>query len=510
MIFSAQDMDRSLFDRMFDVCVIGAGPAGMTTARTLAAAGFDVALMEGGDVDLTEESQELYEGEVEGLDSFELDVSRLRFLGGSSNHWNGRCRPLDALDFFERPGSPLSGWPISKADLDPYAAATEKIIDLTPALAPDRPLAGGDGTFREVFWQRSEPTRFGPKYQDEMAATPNLALCLNANLVDLRLDDAKGAVTGAVFRSYAVGDPGFTVRARTYCLCLGGIENPRALLNFNSQMPAGIGNGNDLVGRYFQDHVAAEVADILLDHPLVGGVPEVSYSPTLDYQNSIAGLAMVFVVSARGARDISLTHQLVRTAECITPFTERLVERMRHETLRCRAGGLTELMVQRDPEHYPSGVIWAQTEQPLLADSRVMLNDEVDAFGLRRATLDWVVDDHYYATLRAATIQLGGVLAEEGVGRIKLRNWLLAKKPVLPRRADDVGDISSRHHMGTTRMATDPARGVVDADCRVHGIANLYIGGSSVFPTSGFANPTYTIIQLSLRLADHLTRELSA
>jgi choline dehydrogenase-like flavoprotein len=509
MISDATTMDRSLFDRVFDVCVIGSGPAGMTTARALAQAGFSVALMEGGDLDLTEDSQDLYEGEVEGLDNFDLDVSRLRFLGGSSNHWNGRCRPFEASDFEARPHDPLSGWPIGKSDLDPYAAPTEEIIDLARPLAPERPVAAGGGTFREVFWQRSAPTRFGTKYHDEIAATPDLLLCLNANLVDLRLDDALGTVSAAVFRGFAPGDPGFTVAARRYCLCLGGIENARALLNFNSQLPAGIGNQNDLVGRYFMDHVAVEVADILFDRrPPEGG--EVSYAPTRAYQDSIEGLSMVFVASLRGARPISLPHQLIHAAECLTPYTQRLLEQMRHETLKCRAGGLTELMAQRDPEHYPSGVIWAQTEQPLLADSRVTLNDEIDALGQRRATLDWVLDDHYYATLRRSVITLGGVLAEEGVGRIRIRNWLLEDRPVLPKRAENVGDIASRHHMGTTRMAEDPARGVVDADCRVHGISNLYVGGSSVFPTAGFANPTYTIVQMSLRLADHLTNELSA
>jgi choline dehydrogenase-like flavoprotein len=502
-------MDRSRFDREFDVCVIGAGPAGITLARALARGGYDIALMEGGDVDLTEESQELYEGETEGLDTYDLDVSRLRMLGGSSNHWNGRCRPLESFDFFERPYNPLSGWPIAKEDLDAYARATEEILDLAPELEPERPVAAGGGAFREVFWQRSAPTRFGEKYHDEIAATPNIALCLNANLVDLRLDEGLGRVSEAVFKSYSIGDPGFAVKAKSYCLCLGGIENARALLNFDSQMPGGIGNQNDLVGRYFQDHVSMDVADILLAHMPPNGL-EMSYAPTLEFQDSIEGLAMVFVVSYRGTRDISLSHQLVRTAECLTPLTQQLIEHLRQETLKCRVGGLTELWVQRDPEHYPSGVIWAQTEQPLMADCRVTLNDERDAFGMRRVTLDWLLDDHYYETLRAATIQLGATLAEEGVGRIKVRNWLMAEKPRLPTIAENVGDISSRHHMGTTRMAIDPKSGVVDSDCRVHGIGNLYLGGSSVFPTGGFANPTYTITQMSLRLADHLSRELSA
>ena len=375
-------------------------------------------------------------------------------------------------------------------------------------MLPDEPVAEGDGAFRTIGWRRSPPTRLAPKYQDEIAAAGNLALCLNANLVDLRLSDALDTVTGAVFKSFQPGDPGFSVKASCYCLCLGGLENPRALLNFRGQLPEGIGNQNGLVGRHFHDHVAIEVADILLEERVE--VSELSYAPTKAYQDAHDMLNMAFMVTPRTPGDNSLLKQLVRTAECATPFIQRLTETVRDVTLKCRAGGLTELMVQRDPENYPSGSITVQTEQPLIAESRVFLNDEKDSFGLNRITLDWRLDDRYYQTLRETTIALGGVLAEQGVGRIKLRNWLLEERPVLPMRAENVGPVAGLHHMGTTRMATDPTMGVVDANCRVHGLSNLYIGGSSVFPTGGYVNPTYSIVQMSLRLADHLDRELRA
>ena len=513
MILDAQDMDRArVTGTRFDACVIGSGPAGMTVARMLAARGHRVALMEGGGLDFTEESQDLYVGTATGLDSVELDVSRLRFFGGSSNHWHGRTRPLEAIDFEPRPYAPLSGWPITKADLDPYQAGADDILDITSPVTPDMPVPGPEPAegdpFRRITWRRSPPTRLAPKYQDEIAASETLTLVLNANLVDLRLNAALDSVTGAVFKSFQPGDPGFTIEAACYCLCLGGLENPRALLNFRSQIPEGIGNRTGLVGRHFHDHVAIEVADILLTEPLETN--EVSYAPTKAFQDAHQSLNMAFMVTPRAPTDNSLVKQLIRTAECATPAIQRLVEEYRDTTLKCRAGGLTELWVQRDPDNHPSGFIWVASEQPLVAESRVFLNDETDAFGQNRITLDWRLDEAYYAHVREATIALGGVLAEQGVGRILVRNWLFDENPVLPRRAENVGEIDGLHHMGTTRMATDPARGVVDADCRVHGIDNLYIGGSSVFPTGGYANPTYTIVQMALRLADHLDRELRA
>ena len=230
MIIDATDADRGLFARSFDACVIGTGPAGITLARHLAARGLSVALMEGGGLEPTDESQDLYKGEVVGLDYFPLDEARLRYFGGASNHWGGRCRALDAMNFLPLAANPLSGWPMAKSALDPYAAETDEILDMISAAeAPDLPLEQEIPRFHRVQYRYSAPTRFGEKYHHELAASPGIVCALNANLVDMRLDDGLGTVTGAVFKSFADGDPGFTIDARVFVLALGGLENPRAL-----------------------------------------------------------------------------------------------------------------------------------------------------------------------------------------------------------------------------------------------------------------------------------------
>jgi choline dehydrogenase-like flavoprotein len=254
VIVDAAGPERTAFAEGFDVCVIGAGPAGITLARRLAAAGAAVALMEAGGLEISAESQDAYAGRNVGLDYYDLDVARLRYFGGTSNHWGGMCRNLDPDDFTPHPWHPLSGWPISKTDLDPYRAETRDILELShpvakrkgdPTQAPDpagaRLLDFPDEDFgqatprlRHVSFRYSPPVRFGEKYRAEIAASGRLRLGLNANLVDLRLDEDHGAVTAAVFRSYDPADPGFTVAARFYALCAGGIENPRILLNARS------------------------------------------------------------------------------------------------------------------------------------------------------------------------------------------------------------------------------------------------------------------------------------
>ena len=135
------------------------------------------------------------------------------------------------------------------------------------------------------------------------------------------------------------------------------------------------------------------------------------------------------------------------------------------------------------------------------------LSDERDAFGLRRVALDWRLSEIDVYTMRTAVTAFGTHMAEQEIGRAQVGDWLMADPPRFPGVADD--EVGGKHHMGTTRMAADPEKGVVDADCRVHGVENLYIGGSSVFATTGHGNPTYTLTQLALRLGDHLAARLA-
>jgi choline dehydrogenase-like flavoprotein len=512
MLLDANDADRGVLAQAFDACVIGAGPAGITLARKLAARGFSVALMEGGGLDLEADSQELYRGEVVGLDYYALEDARLRMFGGASMHWGGRCRELDALNFQPLPFAPLSGWPIGKDDLDPYAPEADAILDLIPASqAPDLPMVQAQDRFRHIQYRYSPPTRFGTRFRDEIAASPAIACAVNANLVDLQLDDALGTVTAARFTSFADGDPGFEVRARVFALCLGGLENPRMLLNFTSQKPAGIGNEHDVVGRYFCEHPHILLGGAYFERPIpeaeVETEPERAFAPTEALMRSREILDFSLLVTPKVEPPLAFATELVRSAGCVAPFTERLAEGVFGRNLDCERGGLAMYFAQGDSHHALGARVAVHSEQSLVRDSRVMLADETDRFGLRRIRLDWQIAEIDYRTLETAVLELGAHFAEQGIGRIRLDDWLLVE----PRQLPGLGEgsrVGGHHHMCGTRMSADPREGVVDADCRVHSVANLYIGGSSAFATAGFANPTYTIVQMALRLGDHLTTVL--
>lgn len=505
MLFDANKGDRALFSQTFDACIAGAGPAGITLARALAAKGFTVALMEAGGIDFTPQSQAFYSGELVGTGYDDLDIVRLRYFGGTSGHWHGTCRTLDAHDFEPLDHRPWD-WPIAKADLDPYQVAAAGILEIEEGLheLPDLPITQTEGRFRQIQWRHSPPVRFGDKYRADLSGSERITLCLNANLVDLRLDDALTSVAGATFKSYKPGDPGFEVQARAYCLCLGAIENARMLLNFR-QRPQGIGNDHGLVGRYFCEHPHLHVG-----YALLAERPErevVSFAPTLDFMKRERLLNFALILLATDEAPQSFVTAAKETVKCFDTNTRDLTEWLRGYRPQCKTqGGLEEFRARRDPDRFPTAEVRISTEQALYADSRVTLADEKDAFGLQRVRLDWRLGEDERRTVRSATLALGMHLAEQNLGRLRIEDWVLADPVALPQNTM----IGSYHHMCTTRMSDDPQEGVVDRHCRVHGMTNLYLGGSSVFATPGLANPTFTIVQLALRLGDHLEGRLQA
>ncbi len=499
------ELSEHSVDGNFDVCVCGTGPAGITLAMRLIERGHSVLLLEGGSETFTEISQSIYKGRNVGLNYYDLDITRLRYFGGTSNHWAGWCRPLDAHDFEARAHHHLSGWPIRKSDLDPYAAEAEAILEIPTGPWEEELWDAAEG-FRKIAFRFSPPVRFGEKYGPRLARSPRTLLILDANVVDIRLSDGLSRVDHLVCRSLA--DPGVAkrVRSRFFVLCFGGLENPRILLNCNRQIPAGIGNERGNVGRYFCEHPHFTLGNVVFfDEP---GEKLQFFSPTTGFMEKWKVLNFGLRLRSDRERRTNVLLEALRSALCGMPPAKRFLDAARGRKLRCFEKGFVDAVREWAGVAPMVGWLRIAAEQALNPESRVFLIRETDRLGLRRIALDWRLTEMDYRTFHAAAKRFAMALARRELGRIRIVEWVYDPRAPVPTVGEDGG--GGNHHMCTTRMAAAPEEGVVDRNCRVFGIDNLYIGGSSVFATSGHANPTYTIVQLALRLADHLHARLRA
>ncbi|WP_289042436.1 GMC family oxidoreductase [uncultured Aliiroseovarius sp.] len=459
----------------FDTCVIGSGPAGMTLAIKLAQVGQRVALIEAGNLEYDDWSQSQYQGRVVGDPYYDLDNARLRMLGGSSNHWAGHCIPLEAEDFLPRADHPDTGWPITIDAVAPFLDEACDILEMPNDFA-DAPYTD---TIRKTRFQWSPPVLFNEKYHDDIAQSSNLTTYLGSALIGVDHDGTR--ITSA--RLQRRGGEKFDLPARTFVICTGGIENSRLLLWINAQNNNSLIPNHDLIGRCWTEHPHAQLGEVLFEDLPDGFFhnDEATFSLTRARQDESGILNAALQVEQYS---YSRTKKLVADIACVAPaLGSRLFEALGKE-LVCGAR------------------LHGQWEQAPVAQNRVALASlDRDAYGIPRPQLHWQRSDTDRKTIAETVRLFAEDLARTGKGRVRMADWITEGRPI-----PDDGMMAIWHHMGGTRMDDDPARGITDKDLRVHGLENLYLGGSSVYPTGGYANPTLMIVQLSLRLAAHLTR----
>lgn len=502
-----------------DLCILGGGAAGITLSRALIGSGISVCVVEGGGLTPEPAVQALYDGDSVGQQNANPLSCRLRYFGGTTNHWMGWCAPLQQIDFATREWIPWSGWPVGAEELEPYYRRARTLCQLEASARPPEPrddevdvLAGVSAErLRVGHWNFSPPTRFGEVYREELVQAANVRVLLHANILGIDTDAEATSVT-AVRVSTLEGRTA-SIRARTFVLACGGLENPRLLLACNQVAPRGLGNDHDLVGRFFMQHLEVTTAEVrsgdggALDayfrhhHDL--DVPfkrHLSPSPAAQARHRMLNCA----VAVHGTREYGAGYRALRRLwQAIS--AGRMPESLSGDVsalIRDLDGLAADL--QRDARgEFEALTVRVWAEQAPNPDSRVRLSERRDPFGMPRVHVDWQLGPEDRHTLVAATHRLAEELGRLGVGRVRLEPWLREDGAPWPERI-----WSGCHHMGTTRMADDPRRGVVDANCRVHGVRNLYVAGSSVFPTGGYVPPTLTIVALALRLADRLKLDL--
>lgn len=515
-----------------DICIVGAGACGIALALEFIDAPFRVSLLESGGLKFKHRTQWLYRGENVGHDYFDLEFTRQRYFGGSTNKWYGRCRPLDSIDFEERDWVPNSGWPFSKDHLDPFYKRAHQVCELQEynydpkywVTKEKRTFPLENTSLETKVFQHSPPSRFGQIYLEELINARNITTFLNANVTEIRLDEYGNKVTNLEVST--LNRRKFTFKAKYFLLAASGIENTRLLLISNKTNPKGIGNDHDLVGRYFMEHTHFFGGHFTETKP---NTPPKFYTIS-NYGKNESNLG---VGGAIGIKDEVLREErllnscsffvlrpsyknednyhtkagldLQKTFNTINHTTAPNFTFFQHFWSAIQNINISTNLLGMKLKHIlkPQIQISLHTQSECIPnpESRITLSDKRDALGVKQVRLDWQPTRKDLDSLNRYLY-----LLDEGLNQLGLSFRLINHE--LDENQWPITLEGGKHYMGTTRMHKDHRKGVIDQNCQVHGIANLFISGASTFPTSGQANPTLTIVALAIRLADHVKQKM--
>lgn len=525
-----------------DICIIGSGPAGITLASELLNSGLNTTILESGDDKHTQFGNDLNKGSLSGMLNQATDEVRARQVGGTANHWivkmasntgNGfRFVPLQAMDF--------DSWPVSKADIDPYYQKVHQLFKLGPfayndpdvwKADTDGPTLTNDGISSGIF-SFCSTHYFTRQIPDLIKDSPTHTLYKNATVRELQVSpDGKQVIAAKVVTPEGKE---FRVEAKQFILAAGGFGVPQLLLNSKSaNHPNGLGNSQDVVGRYYIDHslilhgyfqVESKLLEKLKFYDMrdVNGVSvigSIGLPETVKQQHNLQNLeAMLF--PKPGVRDYNAFKSAQEFAWALQgkpmslplwkntwnvikglPYLMHIAYQKFAKGMiimpGLATGGWSHLSTQELQRRYQIIELIGMTEQKANPNNRVTLSDTLDPLGIPRIRVHMEPDEADIPSILATEQRLVTGLQASGFGEFHSYNGQDGKQLNYYTR-------TCHHLMGTARMGNDPATSVVDADCKLHGIDNCYIASSAVFPSGGYANPTMTILALSLRLADRL------
>lgn len=530
-----------------DLCIVGAGPAGISLALELSQSGLKILLLEAGGQAFEADSQQLYDGEVaDGRLHSPPDRYRQRRFGGTTTIWGGRCTPYDPIDFEVRDYMPNSGWPIEFSEVSRFYRRANALceagqfayrVDEAFSIAPSPMIAGfsSENFSTDTIERFSCPTDFGRRYAHKLRASTSIRVVLHANVTHIQLDPNGQRVVS--LRVENQQGKRFAVHACRFVLATGGLEVPRLLLSSRDVQPQGIGNAHDIVGRYYMCHLAGTIGRIKVNGRAANVWHGYDLSPEGIYCRRRLALRPEtqrrhqlsnFVARLHHPRITDPAHQnavlsLLYLSKFAIPYEYR--KRLQDDEGPALKRWIKHAWNVASRPHEAAGFAWHMLRDRRLAErkfpsiivhsranlfglefhveqhpnamSRITLTERADVFGMPRIRVDWRYTAEDVDSVSRTLALFGADLSHNDVGTFEYD----------PTSVE--GEITrygayGGHHIGTARMGTDPRSSVVDANCRVHGVENLYVASAATFPTSSQANPTLTIVALALRLAEHL------
>jgi len=520
-----------------DICIVGAGPVGLSLAFRCAERGLSVALVEAGSAD--GDRGEVPPGPVRFTNGHHVEsaVSVASGIGGTSRLWGGRCVALDALDFERRDHVPMSGWPIPAEALHSYYPDALAFLGCDPRAAALTAPCEGDVRIGSLEHWAPEPDLSG-RYRDRLRAAARITVITNARVSGLRLT-GDGNIDG--LELLTAEGPGH-VQAGRYALAAGGLENTRLLLAAQERHPEKFGGRQGPLGRFYAGHLtgylgvieftSAETEDLLWFRKAGEGDivrQRLMIDPSVQAANGLLNAAywlesLSVADPSHGSGALSLVYLLFsltglypRIARGLAPATSVAPQRLyrahwrniRNDVAVAPGAARTLLDMLRRRLRVTAGAVRNPRRRYLLRYHAEQAPNVDSMVRLRTAGEGKVAGIEI--DLRFGTQDFDSVVRSHEIIDRWLRRGQLGHLDYIHPHGDRLEAVRDQaldgyHQIGSTRMSEDRASGVVNADCRVHDIGNLYVAGSSVFPTGGQANPTLPAIALALRLADHLAR----
>ena len=527
IVFSHQIQDVQV---EYDVCIVGAGAAGISLALEFTAVSSRICLVEAGGFGYDKNVQRLFEGSADGEFYPQLRDTRLGAFGGTTNVWAGWCRPLDEADFQGRSSEIEEGWPFDREELVPFYRRAHGVCGLGEfeydpeywehKLGASRFAIEDERIVHRMFYINA--LNFGDRYRRQFEQSRNIYVLLHAPAVRCHFDDTRRRVKSLEVLTLT-GNQTF-IKARYFVLAAGGIENARLLLVSGKFPFQAVGNGSGLVGHYFTDHAFLDFGLLILkdktcnlDYYFPQPVERTDGSSRV---RGTISLSETFVKHEKLQNGAIFFHpryesHLVFCSKEVKALL-RVWDKLRHRAVPgdvglplARAigapGKIGMALARRFLVHGGSSRTWllrGMFETESRYDNRVTLSSECDQLNRPRPHIKWNLSDRDLSDMRRVVHCIDEAFRRAGIGQIQLA---FPDTPSAWRHGIEVG----KHHMGTTRMHPAPRHGVVDENAKVHGVSNLFVTGSSVFPKGGYANPTLTIVALAIRLGDHLKRVMS-
>ena len=472
-------------DNFFSVIIIGSGPAGISTALRLEKYKIKTLIIEAGSLEDSQNKEDFFKGNIFGdVDPNEnLSLKRARMFGGTSSLWGGHCSKFEKEQF--------ENWPIDYEECYKLENDTNKILGLKN-YHTDFYYKKFSENFNQFHRRYASKKRFKDIYYDYIKNSKYIYLSLNTSLIKF-----KGSQNQIKSIECRLKDKNYQIKSKHYILAAGGIENSRLLL-WSKRNNGELFNNSLPIGKYFMDHPWHPPAEGFINYNklleyyknnnisrefYIDCLSRIYLSPSKEFKNKNQILSAALWLRFENKNNFNSNKNFFKKAYCVAPnFFKNHFEK------------------DKTDELFKFSVSLHQEQEPL-PSNKISLDKNSDPFGIPYAYLNWKISDKLKKTAQDNLVSLGKFLIKQNLGRISIDEYIFEEK------FDYI--FGGAHPMGGTRMGKNSKTSVVDSNLKVHSINNLFITGSSVFPTSGHGHPTYTIVSLSLRLGDHIKKILT-